>query len=231
MTFDSKTSFKKQLCSVSRAASQRLGILRKSWRVFHDRSLLGRCFLGFVLPVLEYCYAVCCSAVDTHLKLLDRAVSGARFLTHCLIVAFLIVDPWQSCVCFIGSGVTRCTLFMVSYLDRICQLGLHSVLWLHIGTLMRSLAAEPCSTAGLLFPSWCPSGMILLTLYSMVWDWRFSRAWPILLYWSKLLYPYYSLLLFFPFFLSVYRLVLWGWGLRTDRVYTTLYQPCTADLF
>ena len=55
--------------------------MRKSWRVFHDRSLLGRCFRGFVLPVLEYCSAVWCSAADTHLKLLDRAVSGARFLT------------------------------------------------------------------------------------------------------------------------------------------------------
>ena len=44
-------------------------------------ALLGRCFRGFVLPVLEYCPAVCCSAADTHLKLLDRAVSGARFLT------------------------------------------------------------------------------------------------------------------------------------------------------
>ena len=56
------------------------GILRKSWRVFYDRSLLGRCFRGFVLPVLEHCSAVWCSAADTHLKLLDRAVSGARFL-------------------------------------------------------------------------------------------------------------------------------------------------------
>ena len=49
--------------------------------MFHDRSLLGRCFLFFVLPVLEYCPAVWCSAADTHLKLLDRVVSGARFLT------------------------------------------------------------------------------------------------------------------------------------------------------
>ena len=49
--------------------------------MFHDRSLLGRCFLGFVLPVLDYCSAVWCSAADTHLTLLDRAVSGARFLT------------------------------------------------------------------------------------------------------------------------------------------------------
>ena len=74
-------TFEKHLRSVSRAASQRLSILRKSWRVLHDRALLGRCFWGFVLPVLEYCSAVWCSAVNTHLKLLDRAVRGARFLT------------------------------------------------------------------------------------------------------------------------------------------------------
>ena len=49
--------------------------------MFHDRSLLGRCFRGFVLPVFEYCSAVWCSAADTYLKLLDRAVSSARFLT------------------------------------------------------------------------------------------------------------------------------------------------------
>ena len=49
--------------------------------MFHDIALLVRCFRGFVLPVLEYCSAVWCSVADTHLKLLDRAVSGARFLT------------------------------------------------------------------------------------------------------------------------------------------------------
>ena len=64
--------------------------------MFHDRSLLGRCFRDFVLPVLEYYSAAWCSVEDTHLKLLDRAVSGARFLTGvCLSVTLLIVDPWQ----------------------------------------------------------------------------------------------------------------------------------------
>ena len=77
----------------------------------------------------------------------------------------------------------------------------------------------------------CPSGTILLTSYSMVWDWRVSRPGPMIFYWPKLLYPYYSLLLFSHSLLSVYRLVLWGWGLRTDGVYITVYQPCTADLF
>ena len=36
---------------------------------------------------------------------------------------------------------------------RLCQCGLHAVFWWHIGTLMHRLAAERCSTAGLLFPS------------------------------------------------------------------------------
>ena len=44
VTFDSRMTFEKHLRSVSRAATQRLGILRKSWRVLHDRLLLGRCF-------------------------------------------------------------------------------------------------------------------------------------------------------------------------------------------
>ena len=43
-----------------------------------------------------------------------------------------------------------------------------------------------------------------------------------LLYWPKPLYPYYRLLLFSLSLISVYRLVLWSWGLWTDRVYITL---------
>ena len=58
------------------------------------RLLLGRCFRGFVLPVLENCSALLCSPADTHNKLLDRAVSGARFLTVvCLSETLLTVDP------------------------------------------------------------------------------------------------------------------------------------------
>ena len=166
-----------------------------------------------------YAYTVCLSPVF--------GLHGSVFES-----VFESCHPWQSCVCFIRSGITRFTLLMVLYLDRMCQCGLHAVLWSHIGTLMHSLSAEPCSIGGLLFPSRCPSETILLTPYSMVWDWRVSRAGPMLLYWPKLLYPYYSLPYSFSLsLLSVYRLVLWGWGLRTDRVYITLSQPCTADLF
>ena len=187
---------------------------------------------GFVLPVLKYCSAVWCLAADTHLKLLDRAVSGARFLTggvfecgiahrRSVAVLFMLYKIRCNQMCPLNSALPGPYMW---------QCGLRAVIWSHIGTLMHRLAAEHRLTAGLLFRSRCPSGTILLTPYSMVWDWRVSRAGPMLFYWPKLLYPYYNLL-FSPSLLSVYRLVLWGWGLRTDRVYITHSQPCTADLF
>ena len=56
VTFDVKMTFEKHLRSVSGAASLWLGILPS--HMWNDRSLLGRCFRGFVLPVLEYCSSV-----------------------------------------------------------------------------------------------------------------------------------------------------------------------------
>ena len=85
VTFDAKITFDKHLCSVSSAAAQRLGIMRKSWQVFHARSLLLRSFWSFVLPILEYCSAVWCSVADSHLKLLDRVVRSAGFLAGCVL--------------------------------------------------------------------------------------------------------------------------------------------------
>ena len=171
VTFDSKMTFEKHLRSVSRAALQRLFILTKSWRVFHDRPLLGMCFRGFVLRVLEYC------------------LPGARLPMHTLTTG--LSSQW----CPVSNwGVFECDIFHRRSVAVLCMLykmrcnpvhplndalpgpyvsaRLHAVLWSHMGTLMHSLAAEPCSTAGLLFPSRCPSGTILLTPYSMVWDWR-----------------------------------------------------------
>ena len=49
VTFDSQMTFEKPLCSVSRAFSQRLGILWKFWQVFHDKLLLERQFWSTVL--------------------------------------------------------------------------------------------------------------------------------------------------------------------------------------
>ena len=130
VTFNSKMTFEKHLRSVSKAASQRLGILRKTWRVFHDRLLLGRCFRCFVRPVLEYCSAVWYSAADTHLKLMDRVVSGVSFLTWGVFECDLAHRRSEAV-----SGVIRCTLFMVLYLCRMSQCGLHAVLCTHRYTL------------------------------------------------------------------------------------------------
>ena len=61
-----------------------------------------------------------------------QSVVPGFYLGVCLSVTLLIIDPWQSCVCLIRSGVTQCTLLMVLYLDHMCQCGLHVVLWSHI---------------------------------------------------------------------------------------------------
>ena len=90
VTFDSKMTFEKHLRSVSRAASRTLGILRKSWLVFHDSSLLGRCFMGFVLQ----------SGARLTIHTLNywtvQSVVPGFLLGVSLSVIFLIVDPWQS---------------------------------------------------------------------------------------------------------------------------------------
>ena len=70
VTFDAKMTFEMHDRSVSSAAAQRLGITRKSWQVFHDRSLLLKPFWSFVLPVLEYCSAVWGSAADLRLNMI-----------------------------------------------------------------------------------------------------------------------------------------------------------------
>ena len=61
------------------------------------------------------------------------------------------------------------------------------------------------------------SGMILLTPCSMMWDWRVSAG-PMLFYWPKLLYPYYSLLLFSLSFLPVYRKKVYTLSARIGKV-------------
>ena len=124
-------------------------------------------------------------------------------------MTLLIVDPWQYSVCCIG--ITRCTLLIMFYLYRMCQCVLLAMLRLHMGALMRRFAAESRSSVGLLLPSLCPSGMILLTPYSMEWDWRVSRAWPMLSYWPNCSIPSMVFYYFSLSLQSVNRLVLYGW--------------------
>ena len=81
VTFDRKLTFESHLRGVASSAAQKLGILRKAWGVFHDCALVRKCFWSFLLPVLEYCSPVWCSAADCHLALLDRIVRCCRFLS------------------------------------------------------------------------------------------------------------------------------------------------------
>ena len=152
-------------------------------------------FLGDAFEVLSRpfwstsCSAVWCSAADTHLKLLDRAVSSSRFLTGYVLQCDIAHSRSVAVLCMLYK--IRCNpmqpLNNALYLDRMCQCGLHAVPWLHIGVLVHRIAAEPGSTAGLLFHSKCPFGTIVLTPYSMVCYWRVSRAWPMPF---QLLYPF-----------------------------------------
>ena len=118
-----------------------------------------------------------------------------------LILTLYIVDLWQYYICCRRSDVIRCTPFMVLYRCRMCQWGLHVVLFSHIGILMRLLAAEPYSTAGLLFPSQCLSGMILLPLCTMVCNCRVSRAGSMHFHWPMCLCIFIFYCFHFVYFL------------------------------
>ena len=153
----------------------------------------------------------------------------ALYLVACLTVISPIGDLWQCCVCCTRYGATRSTHFVAVYLCLMCQSGLHAVLWSHIGLLLHLPAAEPRSSAWLLFPSQYLSGTIWLTPYLMVWDWRVSRTGPMPFCWP-MLSPFLSSTIFL-YLLFLYRLVVWGWGLRTDRVSISLSLPCIANVF
>ena len=127
--------------------------------------------------------AVWCSAADTHLKLLDRVVSGARFLT---------------------GGVFECDIAhrrSVAILFMLYKIGCNPVHPLNgaltgpyvpvrvtSGALVAhrfTYALPRCRTSQFrrtFILSQCPSGTILLALYPIVWDWRVSRAGPKIFY-------------------------------------------------
>ena len=164
-------SFEKHPRLVSRAASPGLGILRKSWKVFHDRSLLERCFRGFVQPVLEYCSAVWCSTADTHLKLLDRAVGGARFLTGDLFECYFAHSRSVAGLCILHK-----IMYNLMHLINGALLRPHVPVRVTRGALVahRYTYAPPCCRTSQYRRTFkcpaCPSGTILQTPYSMVWD-------------------------------------------------------------
>ena len=85
--FDSKFTFERHICSISSSVAQKIGLLRKSFRIFGDHDVLWKCFNSFILPCLEYCSPVRSSEADSHLKLLDRNLQARRFLIPKLTIS------------------------------------------------------------------------------------------------------------------------------------------------
>ena len=88
--FDSKFTFEQHIRSVSSSVAQKIGLLRKSHRIFGEPSVLKKCFNSFILPCLEYCAPAWSSAAASHLKLLDRNVRACKFL-----IPDLDIDLWH----------------------------------------------------------------------------------------------------------------------------------------
>ena len=163
------------------------------------------------MPVWEYYSAVWCSAADTHLKLLDRAVSCARFLTgvfecdiaHRRSAAILCMlykircNPVDSL-----NGTLPCPYMPV----RVTR----GALVPHRYTYAPPRCRTSHYTTGLLFRSQCPSGTIWLTPYLMVWDWQVSRAGPMFFIGLSCSNPIIVFYYFSLSLLSVSRLVLWS---------------------
>ena len=58
MIFDNDFTFEQHLCSVSSPAAQKIGLLRKSFKVYHDQLILQSFLNFFILPSVEYCSPV-----------------------------------------------------------------------------------------------------------------------------------------------------------------------------
>ena len=88
--FDNKFTFEQHVRSLSSSVAQKISLLRKSYKIFGDPSVLRKCFNSFILPCLEYCSPAWSSAASSHLKLLDRNVRACKFL-----IPDLEVDLWH----------------------------------------------------------------------------------------------------------------------------------------
>ena len=141
------------------------------------------CFFGDAFGVLscQFWSTVLKSGarLPIHQKLLYRAVSGTEFLTGGVFDCDNAHRRSVAVICMLYKS--RCNpinplngALPESYVPVLVTRGA----LVAQSTLMHRLAAEHRSTAILLFPSRYPSGTILLSPYSMVWDWRVSRARP-----------------------------------------------------
>ena len=213
VNFEFKMTFEKHLRSVSRAATQRLGIFRKSWQVFPDRLLLGRCFAVLSCPFLST--VLQCGArrpIHTLNYSTVCLVSDTRFLTGCVFECGLEHRRSVAVLCMLYK--IRCNLMHPLYGSLpdpyVPVSATHGAVIVH-----RYTYAPPRCRTSQYRRTFIPLSVSLwnnmVTLYSMVWDWRISRAGLIPFYWrSCSVHVCLVLFLFSISLLSFYWLVLWG---------------------
>ena len=173
---------------------------------------------------------VWCSVANTHLKLLDRVVRGASYLTGGVFECELAHRRSVAVLCMLYK--IRCILMHRLYgalpVPYVPVRATRSAVIAHRNTY----APPRCRTSQYsrtFIPLSASLWNVLSDPYSMVWHWQVSRARPMPFYWPSCLLPF-CLLLFSLSLLSFYGLVLWGWGLRTDRVLIALSLPCITNL-
>ena len=87
VTFDSKFTFERHIHSIFSSVAQKIGLLRKSFRIFGNHDALLRCFNYLILPCLEYCSPVWSSEADSHLKPLDKNLQACKLLIPNLAIS------------------------------------------------------------------------------------------------------------------------------------------------
>ena len=94
---------KKKIRSISSLVSQKIGLLRKSFRIFGDHDVLLKCFNSFILPCLEYRSCVWSSAADSHLNSLIGIYKLVNFKFQILQLVCSTVISLAHCVYFTRS--------------------------------------------------------------------------------------------------------------------------------
>ena len=139
---------------------------------------------------MEYCSAEWCSAADSHLKLLDRVLRSAGFLNGGVLECNLAHrrSVAELCMLFKIKSNPMHPLSGALPLPHVQARVTRGDVVAYIGTRSRILVVGVLSIAEPLCPSRCLFGTILVILCLMVWDWRVSRAEPMLSCWHDLLF-------------------------------------------
>ena len=84
---DSKFTFERHIRPISSLVAQKIGLLRKSFRIFGDHDVLLKCYSSFIPPCLDYYSPVWSSAADSHFKLLDTNLQACKSLIPNLTIS------------------------------------------------------------------------------------------------------------------------------------------------